>query len=132
MVASADRDDHAPTVAGADDDVLGVRRAVEVVPLSKRPLGALDDQQGLAGHDQEALLVGLPVIHADRLARRKHEQIDPELREVHVALEGQPRAETLPGPPARLSRSEDEPALAGRDQPMFGGLQACLGTIGRS
>ena len=70
MLTGADRDHHAGTVAGADDHVRGPGRAVHEVPGPQRSLGALDDQDGLSGHDQEVLLVDLEVIHADRLARR--------------------------------------------------------------
>jgi hypothetical protein len=49
---------------------------VHEVPLAQRPLLALDDQERLAAEHQEVLGVGLPVIHADRLARLEAQQLD--------------------------------------------------------
>src|SRR5439155_20024856 len=63
------REDHTRPVAGADEDVAGLRRAVHEVPRLERPLLAFDDQERLAGQPEEVLLLGLPVIRPVRLAR---------------------------------------------------------------
>src|SRR5207237_7980245 len=88
-VADADRHNDAGPVAGADDDVLRLRRAVHEVPRPQRPLLALHDQERLAGEHEEVLLVGLPVVHRHRLARPEDGDVDPELRELGVAREVQ-------------------------------------------
>src|SRR5688572_16523634 len=62
VLARADRDHDARPEARADDRVLRPRRAVEEVPLPQRALLAFDDQERLAGDDQEVLLVELPVV----------------------------------------------------------------------
>src|SRR3712207_8783479 len=67
--------------------MLRLRRAVDEVPRSQRALLALDDQERLAGEHEEVLLLGLPVVHAQRLARPEHEQVDADLREVPVRSE---------------------------------------------
>ncbi len=83
----------------------------------ERPLLALDEQERLAGEDEEVLLVGLPVVHRHRLAGPEHEEVDPELRElVRVALEVAERPARAAVAPLRLTRVDDEPALALRDE----------------
>src|SRR6185312_2452290 len=81
-IARADRDDDARRRARPDDGVLGTRRAVDEVPLPEWPLLALDQKERLACDHEEVLLVGLPVVHRHRLARREDGDVDPELREV--------------------------------------------------
>ena len=101
--------------------------AVHEVPLAQRPLLALDDQQRLAGEDEEVLLSRFPVVHPDRLTRTKHEEINPDLREVRVSLEQQTLAPTLPVTPARLPGVQDEPPVSDRDKPALGLLDRGLG-----
>src|SRR5439155_7674523 len=87
LVAGTDREDQAVPLPGSDDGVLRLSRAVHEVPRTERPLLALDDQQRLAREDEEVLLVGLPVVHRQRLAGREPGQLDPDLRELGLALE---------------------------------------------
>ena len=56
----ARHEDHAGAVSRADEYVLGVRRAVDEVPRPERSLLALDQEQALAGEDEEVLLIRLP------------------------------------------------------------------------
>ena len=104
-----DGDDHAGALAGTEHDVLRAGRAVDVVPGSQRPLFALDEEERLAGDDQEPFLVGLAVVHADGVAGREHEHVDPDLGEVPLDLllgpAGQRQAEaaTLAAEPARVA-----------------------------
>ena len=65
----ADHDDRARAVAGADEDVLRHRRAVDEIPRLQAPFLALDHEHALAGDDEEVLLRPLAVVHAGRLAR---------------------------------------------------------------
>jgi hypothetical protein len=55
--AGADHQDRARLIAGADRDVPGSRRAVQVVPGAQPPLLALDDGDALSAQDQKALLL---------------------------------------------------------------------------
>ena len=132
MLPRADGHDDAGAVPGADDRVLRIRRTVDEVPLPQRPLLALDDQHRLAGHDEEVLLVGLPVIHRHRLARPEHADVDPELREVQLALEVAERRAPLRVVPARVAGVEDEPAVRLRDETIRGLLELRLGNHGGS
>ena len=59
---------------------------MDEVPLAERALLALDEEERLAREDEEVLLVGLPVVHAERLARAEPEQVDAELAEVRLGL----------------------------------------------
>src|SRR5439155_1615117 len=69
VLACADRNDDARPVAGADDDVVHLRRAVDEVPLPERPLLALGDENSLTLDDEEVLLIVLPVVHGHGVAR---------------------------------------------------------------
>ena len=75
--AGADREHDRGAVAGADDDVVRLGRAVHEVPGAQLPLLALDEQQALAGEHEEALLRPLAVVEAERLARLEHVQVQP-------------------------------------------------------
>src|SRR5690348_16123978 len=86
-VARTDGDDETPPIARADDDVARPRRAVDEVPAAERPLLSLHDQQRLSGDDEEVLLIGLPVVHRHRLTGCERDDVDPELRELRLALE---------------------------------------------
>jgi hypothetical protein len=54
----ADHEEHAGLLAGADEDVLGPGGSVDEVPLRQPALLAFDEQDALAGEDEEALLLG--------------------------------------------------------------------------
>src|SRR2546421_6622959 len=64
-----DHQDHARSVAGAQEDVLGPGGTVEEVPRPKDPLLTLDEERALPGENQKILLLRLPVVAAVRLAR---------------------------------------------------------------
>ncbi len=66
VLTRADGQNHAGRVSGADDDVLCPGRAMKEIPLSQRPLLALDDEKRLAGQHEKVLLVGFPVVHPHR------------------------------------------------------------------
>src|SRR4051794_22620585 len=65
-------EDHARVAPGADEPVLGVRRAVHEVPGLQPPLLAFDEEDALAGEDEEVLLVGLAMVTAARLPGPDH------------------------------------------------------------
>ena len=56
----------------------------------------LDDQQALAGDDEEALLRVLAVIHPHRLARCEDADVETELREPPLAFEVADRSRAAP------------------------------------
>ncbi len=126
VLARAHRDDDARTVSRPEDRVLRARRTVDEVPLPERTLLTLDDEEGLPGHDEEVLLVGLPVVHGHRLSRIEDLDVDADLREVLVALEVAERAAPLDVVPARSTRVQDVPALTRRHEPVLGRLHARL------
>ena len=94
-------------------------RAVHEVPSPERALLALDDQQRLAGHDEEVLLIRLPVVHRHRLARLEYLHVDAELREVLLAFQIAERAAPFDVVPARIARVEHVPAVTGRNEPVL-------------
>src|SRR4051812_11683352 len=97
-------------------------RAVHEVPLPQRTLFSFDDQQRLAGQHEEILLIVLAVVHRHWLGGPENSQVDPELREVGLAvepLEFAGVAAALAVDPRRLASVEDEPALALRDEPVL-------------
>src|SRR5207244_1687789 len=110
----------------ADDRVLRVRRAMDEVPLPQRPLLPLDDQGRRAGEDEEVLLVGLPVIHRQRLSRPENGDPEPELLEDRVTAEVREPAPTLRLVPAHLARVDDEPAFAFAHESVVGDLHGRL------
>src|SRR6185295_14397487 len=99
-VARAGHEDRARPVAGADEDVLGLGRAVHEVPRAQRALVALDDEQAFAREDEEVLLVALAVVDPARLPRLQDRQrhADVGKRDL-VALEDAGGAEGLVRPP---------------------------------
>ncbi len=120
VLARPDPEDDARAFTGSDDHVLRAGRAVEEVPLSQRPLLAFDDGDGLAGENEEVLLVGLPVVHSNRLARLEQGEPHPELGEVgSSASQSRPLAAPFGLPPRGLARIQDEPASFGREQPVL-------------
>src|SRR6478736_5973006 len=91
------------------------RRTVHEVPLPKRPLLALDDEERFARQHEETLLVGLPVVHSHRLTRPEKREIDPELLELRVAvarpLDVAQHSTTFALPPLRLPCVENKPTI---------------------
>src|SRR3954447_12988383 len=113
-VPRTDAQEHARAVAGANEDVLGERRAVHEVPGAQAALLSLDEEKALAAQDQEVLLALLGVVVAVGLARPHHLDVDPVVREVGRALERDARAELFVVNPRALAGVQDEPPLAGR------------------
>jgi hypothetical protein len=130
ILTGSHAEDDARCVAGAEDDVVRAGWAVHEIPLPQRPLLPLDDQERLAGEHEEVLLVDLPVVHPHQLAGAEHEQVDPNLGEVHLALERQ----TLSSPPrcrqraSRALRTNQPSPLAA--SPCFVCSNGASGTIG--
>ena len=92
----------------------------------QRTLLALDQQQALAGQDEEILLVLLAVVHARRLPRLEDADVEAELREALIAFEA--RVGTVVTlEPARLAGVDDEPALALRREAFADTVERCLG-----
>src|SRR6185312_3580436 len=109
---AADGDQEGRAVAGADDDVIGVGRAMQVVPLLHRVLLAFDDRQAFAGEDEEPLLVGLAVVHGDGLAGPHDGVVETELVEALVALEVARDPERTLVVPVRVADVADVPGHA--------------------
>src|SRR5262245_19060053 len=110
-----DHEDHARAVAGADERVLRVRRAVDEVPRPESALFALDQQDAFNGADEGALLVERAVIPAARLSRPKHGNGEAEVRERHVvALEDAGVSAHLVRHPGGLRDTDDEPPVGDR------------------
>src|SRR5207245_1596949 len=109
-----------------DDRVFRMWRAMDEVPLPQRPLLPLDDQGRRAGEDEEVLLVGLPVIHRQRLSRPENGDPEPELLEDRVTAEVREPAPTLRLVPAHLARVDDEPAFAFAHESVVGDLHGRL------
>src|SRR5262245_23913751 len=113
-VARTYREDEARGVAVADDHVVRASGAMHEIPLPKRALLALDDEQRLAGEHEEVLLVVLPVVHRHRLPRSQPGEVDPELVKVQrvlqpEALELAEHAAAVADPPRRIPCIEAEP-----------------------
>src|SRR5207248_9316397 len=100
-------------VSRADEHVLGPRRTVDEVPGPQVPLLALDQQQAFAREDEEVLLHVLAVVHARRLTRVDDADVDAELSETVIALEGRVLA-VVALVPLRVARVQHEPAVAAR------------------
>ena len=96
------------------------------IPPAQRALFALDDQQRLAGEDEEVLLVGLPVVHGHRLAGPENADVDPDLREVRVTLEVADRRTPFRMAPGRVARIQDEPAVPCGNESVLGRLEPRL------
>lgn len=86
-------------------------------PASGRSSPAFDDQQRLAGEDQEVLLVGLPVAHPDRIAGPEHEEVDADLGKLRVVAERSDTPSTFGREPPDLAGVDDEPSRPGLDDP---------------
>jgi adenosine deaminase len=85
-------------------------RTVHEVPGLERPLLALDQQQCLAGENEEVLLLVLAVVPARGLPGLEHADVDPDLQEARVTLEAGVGAEDAKEP-ARFARIQNEPAF---------------------
>src|SRR5207247_9622046 len=118
----ADRDRDTRLLTGRDHHVVGVGRAVEVVPRLHEPLLALDEEDALACDDQETLLIRLAVVHARGLARPEDADVEADLVETEIGALAQPGidAHFVRIAPDRLARIDDVPAVAVRDQPVLG------------
>src|SRR5262249_27815749 len=86
--ARPDREDDRRPITGTDDHVRGAGRAVDEVPRAERPLLALDHERALAGQDEEVLLLVLAVVHGHRHPGLEDVQVDAELLELRLVLEG--------------------------------------------
>src|SRR5438093_1101798 len=95
---------------------------MDEVPLPQRALLPLDDQCPLAREDKKVLLVGLPVVHGQRLAGPEDGDPEPELVEDGVAAEVRELAPALRLVPAHLTCVDDEPAVALAHEPVLGQL----------
>src|SRR6266508_998887 len=118
--SSPDHQDHARAGAGADEDVLGPRRAVHKVPLPEPPLLSLDDEQAFPGEDEKILLGAFAVVHAVGLAGLEDADVQPDVLKTWLALEDARAAELVTFEPRGIAGIEDEPAL-----PL--GDEACVG-----
>ena len=78
--------EHARPVPGAHEGVLRLGRAVDEVPLLQRALLPLDDQQCLAGEDEEVLLLRLPAVGPGGLSRAHDPDRHAEHREERLGL----------------------------------------------
>jgi hypothetical protein len=106
--------------------VASAGRAVDEVPGAERPFLLLDQQQALAGQDEEVLLARLRVVHARRLARLEHRErvadlvevprleLGPLLQHAFARLEHAPRAEDVVAHPRGLGGVDDEPTRTNR------------------
>src|SRR5205807_2056702 len=81
LASGAHREDNRWTAAGAEDHVIGLSGAVHEVPGVKISLLALDDQEALAGQDEEVLLCSLAVVQPHRLSRLEDVEVDAKLAE---------------------------------------------------
>ncbi len=126
--SSADHEDRAWPVTGADEDVSCAGGAVEEVPLLERALLLLDDQGALAAQHQKGLLGALLVVVAVRLARLDDVDVGAELGPAMVvALERDVGARLLVGVGRGVAEVEDEPALRRDDPSVLGLLDGGLG-----
>ena len=127
---AADHDDHTGPVAGADEGVLRPGRAVDEVPGLQAAFLALDQENALAGDDEEALLAALAVVHAFLAGA---DDLDPEaeLRPLLLPLEVGVLPALLAAHPRRIARVQHEPAVAVDDQARVDLLQLRLGNAHR-
>ena len=96
--------------------MVGAGRTVHEVPRPEWALLAFDEEERLAGEDEEGLFIGLPVVHGHRLARPEDEEVEAELGELElaVAVEAADEAARPAVEPLRLARIDDEPTIAPR------------------
>jgi hypothetical protein len=91
-------------------------RAVKEVPFGQLPLLALDDQGALSREHEERLLPVLAVVHPDPFTRLEHADVDAEVREPPLPLEGAVGPKRAFILPTSLARVHDEPPLAVDDE----------------
>src|SRR5439155_18393493 len=115
-----DHQDQTRPRAGTDENMLGPRRAVHEVPLRELPLLALDNEETLAGEDEEVLLRALAVVHAVGLPGLEDADVQSELGEARLAFEDARAAEFVALEPRGIAGIEDEPTLPVGDE-------ACVG-----
>ena len=125
-------------LAGANERMGGVWRAVEEVPSAQPPLLAFNEQQTFAAQNKEVLLIRLAVVHGAGLARLEDVELEADLRvllyvelrpllyEAAVGLKAAARAEDVVAHPRRVADVEHEPAIALRDEPCARVGQACF------
>src|SRR4029450_1325423 len=101
-----------PLLPAPNDHVVRAASAVEEVLCPQRPLLPFDEQQALAGEDEEALLGALAVVEADRLPGPEDADVDPQLAEGALPLEVAVTAEVTGVAPATVARVQHEPAVA--------------------
>src|SRR5207249_11554984 len=89
----------------------------------------LDDQRPRTVEDEKVLLVGLPVVHRQRLARPEHRDPEPELLEDRVAAEVREPAPAFRLVPPQLVRVHDEPAVALAHEAMLPQLYRRFGAV---
>ena len=106
--------------------MLRPRRTVDEVPLPERPLLLLDDQQRLAGEDEEVLLVGLPVVAAERLPGSSTLRLIPSCGKLCSPSRSQSAGRPSAWYQCDVARVGDEPALAAGDEPGLGLLERRL------
>ena len=113
--------------------MVGIGRAVEVVPLLHVPLLTSDEQDALSREDEEALLVRLTVIHAGRLAGPEDSDVEAELRETSSLTLTEPRedAHLVRLAPDGIAGVDDEPAVAGCLPPVLRPFERRLGNPGQ-
>ena len=130
VLARANREHGAGPVAGADDDVLV--RTGQWTKSHRRGGRSSPRRSGAPlGEHEEVLLIGFPVVHAHGFARREHEEAHSDLRELRIALEGQPGSPPRGVPPARLPGVDDEPPLPGGYGPPSARSSRASGTIAK-
>src|SRR5882672_4481915 len=127
--AAADGDHDRRLVACPDDDVLGATGAMEEIPGRQPALLPFDDQQALTGQHEKALLGVLPVVHAGRLAGLENADVDPQLRESALAVEGAVGTERAFVAPTRLASVHDEPPFAVDNETVLAHPQRGLGGL---
>src|SRR5207244_12832810 len=87
------------------------------VPRLELSLAPLDQQDALAGEDEEILLIRLAVIPPARLARLEHGECEADVRKGRVvALEDAGVPAHLVRDPRRLRDAADEPPVGDRRQ----------------
>jgi hypothetical protein len=108
-VAGADED--GGLGPGADQDVLGPRRAVDEVPLPQRPLLAFDQRRCLSGQQEEHLVQLVAVVERHVLAGREDVDAEAERGPAVVALERGEAPRPRRVEPPRVAGVQHEPAV---------------------
>ena len=97
------------------------------VPGTQRPLLALDDEERLAGDDEEVLLVASQWYIAIGFARpESHLTLMPSWAKSWSPSRSQNAPRPVDVVPAGVAGVDDVPAVAGRDPPVLGLLELGL------